>query len=266
MPEETFEWIETDIENGIGHITLNDPSTLNAMTVEMMKEVIRTLEVFETTEAVRAVILTGKGRAFSAGAKRQFLEEIPAKTEEEIRETIYRYFAGGVQKIRNFPKPTVAAIKGAATGAGLELALACDFRIATKDALLIETWIHLGLIDPLGGLSLLPRLIGLAKANEMLLLGEKVSGEEAHRIGLVNRAVADEDFEATVQDFATRLAAAAPLAIRAMKEGIRRGYEQSPDSMADENITIQSRLIHTEDFKEGTRALFAKEKPSFSGK
>ncbi|MEP4193040.1 MAG: enoyl-CoA hydratase/isomerase family protein, partial [Sneathiella sp.] len=172
----------------------------------------------------------------------------------------------GVKKIRNFPKPTIAAMRGAATGAGLELALACDFRIATKDAVLAETWIHLGLIDPLGGMSLLPRLVGLAKANELLLLGDKITGEEAQDIGLVNRAVEEDKLDQTVGDYTSRLAASAPLALKAMKDGIRRGLEQAPDSMADTNIRVQSQLAKTEDFKEGVRALFAKEKPAFSGR
>ncbi|MEP3244647.1 MAG: enoyl-CoA hydratase/isomerase family protein [Sneathiella sp.] len=266
MPRDTFDFIETELSKGVVTIILNDPQTLNAMTTEMMKEVIEALDHFEKMDAVRVVILTGKGRAFSAGAKRAFLEKLPGYTEEEIKETIYRYFAGGVKKIRNFPKPTIAAMRGAATGAGLELALACDFRIATKDAVLAETWIHLGLIDPLGGMSLLPRLVGLAKANELLLLGDKITGEEAQDIGLVNRAVEEDKLDQTVGDYTSRLAASAPLALKAMKDGIRRGLEQAPDSMADTNIRVQSQLAKTEDFKEGVRALFAKEKPAFSGR
>ncbi len=109
-------------------------------------------------------------------------------------------------------------------------------------------------------------MVGLAKANELLLLGERVSGEEAERIGLVNRAVEDDGLEDAVSKWAKRLANSAPLAIRAMKEGIRRGLDQAPDTMANHNITVQSQLVHSEDFKEGVRALFSKETPHFKGK
>lgn len=262
----TYSHIEARVENNIGHLALNDPETLNSMTADMMKELIEVLDLWEQDETVRVLVLEARGRAFSAGANKDFLQEVPAISSFEIKNIIYRHFAGGTKKIRDFPKPTIAAMRGAATGAGLELALACDFRIATKDAMLAETWIHLGLMDPLGGMSILPRLIGLAKANEMLLLGERVSGEEAERIGLVNRAVEDDALESTVLSWAKRLANGAPLALQAMKEGIRRGLEQAPDAMATHNISIQSQLIHTEDFKEGVRALFSKEKPDFKGR
>lgn len=157
-------------------------------------------------------------------------------------------------------------MRGAATGAGLELALACDFRLCTKEAFLAETWIKLGLIDPLGGMSLLPRLVGLAKANEILLMGEGLTGEEAERIGLVNRAVPENELEELAKKWSAKLSAGAPLALQAMKEGIRRGLTQSLDEMANQNIAVQSQLIGSEDFKEGVRAVFEKDKANFQGK
>lgn len=265
MKTENLEHVETSVHNRIARIVMNDPATLNALTVDMMKEVNALLDQYEKDPDVRVVVLQGKGRAFSAGAKREFLEELPSMSKDDIQNIIYKHFAGGAKKIRNYSKPTVAAMRGAATGAGLEIALNCDFRICTKDALLVETWIHLGLMDPLGGMALLPRLVGLSKANEMLLLGERVSGEEAERIGLVNRAVEEEKLDETVDNFASRLADAAPLAIAAMKDGIRRGFEQSPDQMADQNIEAQAKLAGTEDFKEGVAALFGKRKANFKG-
>jgi enoyl-CoA hydratase/carnithine racemase len=265
MTETSYEFITTSVKDGIARLALNAPKTLNAMTVEMMKELVIALEGWEFDDAVRVVILEGNGRAFSAGADKDFLNDIQDISPADIKKIIYRHFAGGTKKIRDFPKPTLAMMQGAATGAGLELALACDFRIATKDALLVETWIQLGLIDPLGGMSVLPRLIGLAKANEMLLMGERVSGEEAERIGLINRAVDTDDLEKTCLKWAARLAAGAPLALQAMKEGIRRGLHQSLDDMANHNISVQSQLIGTDDFKEGVRAVFSKGKANFKG-
>ena len=142
----TYSHIEARVENNIGHLALNDPETLNSMTADMMKELIAVLDIWEQDETVRVLVLEARGRAFSAGANKDFLQEIPAVSSFDIKNIIYRHFAGGTKKIRDFPKPTIAAMRGAATGAGLELALACDFRIATKDAMLAETWIHLGLM------------------------------------------------------------------------------------------------------------------------
>ncbi|MBE7638611.1 crotonase [Sneathiella sp. P13V-1] len=266
MSVSSYEFVEAVVENGVGRLTLNSPKTLNAMTVSMMKEFADVLERWELDKSVRVVQIEGKGRAFSAGADKDFLHEIQKISASDIKNIIYRHFAGGTKRLRDYPKPTIAVMRGAATGAGLELALACDFRLTTHDAFIAETWIKLGLIDPLGGMSLLPRLVGLAKANEILLMGEGISGEEAERIGLVNRAVPDEELEDLANKWAQKLASGAPLALQAMKEGIRRGLHQSIDDMAAHNIVVQSQLIGTEDFKEGVRSVFEKDKPNFEGK
>jgi len=163
-------------------------------------------------------------------------------------------------------KPTVAAVQGIASGAGCELTLACDFRIAADDAVFHESWIQLGLISPLGGMALLPQIIGLTKANEMLMLGERVGANEAARLNLVNKVVARGDLAAEALRWAERLAAGAPLGLKAMKEGIRRGQESSVAAEWEHNVYVQSMLINSDDFAEGVAALKEKRKADFQGK
>jgi enoyl-CoA hydratase/carnithine racemase len=165
-----------------------------------------------------------------------------------------------------FAKPTVAAVNGPAAGAGFEIALACDFRVASSAALFHQSWIHLGLISPLGGMYLLPRLIGLARANEILMLGRRVNGAEAEAMGLANETVAPEELAATAARLAGRLADGPPLALRAMKEGIRRGMESTLAAEWEHSVYVQGLLIDSEDYAEGVRALIERRKAEFKGR
>lgn len=249
----------------IGRITLARPTALNALTPAMMGEIADAVVALEGDAAVRCILVDADGRAFSAGGDTDFLTEMTGQAPFEIKGTVYRYFAGAVKALRLCGKPTVAAVQGIASGAGCELTLACDFRVAAEDAIFHESWIQLGLISPLGGMALLPQLIGLAKANEMLLLGERVGAADALRLGLVSKVVPNADLAATAQALAERLAAGAPLGIRAMKEGIRRGLESSIAAEWEHNVYVQSMLINSDDFAEGVAALKARRKADFKG-
>jgi enoyl-CoA hydratase/carnithine racemase len=261
------DWHDIKVAGGspVGRITLARPDALNALTPSMMGEIAEAVAALEADAAVRAVLLDAEGRAFSAGGDTSFLAAMTEQAPFEIKGTVYRYFAGAVKALRLCGKPTVAAVQGIASGAGCELTLACDFRIAAADAVFHESWIQLGLISPLGGMALLPQLIGLAKANEMLLLGERVGADDALRFGLVNRVVPAADLAATAGQWAERLAAGAPLGLKAMKEGIRRGLESSVAAEWEHNVYVQSMLINSDDFAEGVAALTAKRKPEFKG-
>src|SRR3970282_32815 len=133
----------------------------------------------------RVLVLTGAGRGFSAGGDRKFLAEIIGKKPFEIKQTLYSAFAAGIKAVKLCSKPTIAAVNGVAVGAGCELAVACDFRIAARSAAFMENWVNLGVLAPLGGMFLVPRIVGLGAATEMLLLGKRVDAEEALRIRLV---------------------------------------------------------------------------------
>ena len=262
----TYENITVEGGAAVGRLTLNRPDIGNALTPAMMGEVARAMDALANDDAVRAVVIDANGRQFSTGGDLGFLDDMTGYEPFEIKSTVYGYFGAGVRAVKLCPKPTVAAVQGSAAGAGCEIALACDFRVAATDVSFLESWIHLGLISPLGGMSLLPQLVGLSKANEMLLLGEAVGAEEAARIGLVNKVVERDQLAGAAQALAERLAAGAPLGLRAMKEGIRRGMEQSLAQEWEHNVYVQAMLIDSDDFAEGVAAMKQRRRPDFKGK
>ena len=261
-----FEYIVSEVKDGIGRLTLNRPEVLNALHQPMMGEIIEAVSAFEADDQVRVMLIDAAGCGFSAGGDFQFLESMTRMTPFEVKAEVYSFFATGIKAMKLFAKPAIAAVNGPATGAGLEIALACDFRIAGESALLIQSWINLGLISPLGGMYLLPRLIGLARANEMLMLGKPVRGVEAAKIGLVNETVADAELAARAWALAAQLAAGPPLGLRAMKEGIRRGMESTLASEWEHNVYVQSMLLNTMDYKQGVAALRERRTPMFEGR
>lgn len=267
MANKDYQFIKLALgDDGIARLTLDRPGALNALTPAMMAEIIAALSAIEKDPAVRCLLLTGAGKGFSAGGDADFLEELIDCPPAQVRETVYTYFGSGIRALKLFPKPTVAAINGPAVGAGFELALACDFRVASEKAMFYQSWIKLGLITPLGGMYLLPRLVGPSMANEILLLGRRVGGAEAADLGLVNRTVSPEELPAEAENWARQLAAGPPLALRAMKEGLRRGQESTLEQEWEHSVYVQSLLIDTEDYAEGVNALLNKRAPVFRGK
>ncbi|MBT4489060.1 MAG: enoyl-CoA hydratase/isomerase family protein [Rhodospirillaceae bacterium] len=261
-----YDCLQVSVADGVGRLLLDRPEVLNALTPEMMGEMIDALALLAADDGVRALLVTGAGRGFSAGGDAGFLEKIKDYRPFEIKDTVYSFFGKGVQALKLFPKPTVAAVNGPASGAGFEIALACDFRVVSTDAVFHQTWIHLGLISPLGGMYLLPRLVGLTLANEILMLGRRVRGEEAAEIGLVNETVAPDDLDAAAAKLVRTLAEGPPLALRAMKEGIRRGLESTLAAEWEHNVYVQGLLIDSDDYAEGVQALSEKRKARFKGR
>jgi enoyl-CoA hydratase/carnithine racemase len=266
MTANGYESIEVEIgDDGIARLTLNRPEKLNALTPAMMAEIADALDRLGRDKAARCVLLKGAGKGFCAGGDTAFLEELLDYSPSEVRETVYTYFARGMRALKLFPKPTVAAVNGPAVGAGFDLALACDFRIASSKAIFQQSWINLGLITPLGGMYLLPRLVGMNAASEMLMLARRVSGDEGAELGLVSKSVPPEVLDDEAESWARRLASGPPLALQAMKEGLRRGQESPLEQEWEHNVYVQSLLIGSRDFAEGVRALTEKRPPQFSG-
>jgi enoyl-CoA hydratase/carnithine racemase len=262
----TFEDIKVGIEDGIGTITIDRGDGRNALRPHSLREICIAVDALAEDASVRALILTGAGKHFSAGADFAFLEELTTTKATAIRDQVYTVFQGAAKRIYNCPKPTIAAINGAAITVGCELSLACDARVITPTAQFQESWIRLGLMPPLGGLFLLPRHVGLGRASEILLSGRAVAAEEADRIGLATRLVAVEELADAARALAAEYAALPPLAYRAVKEGIHRGMESSMDKEWATNVLAQTMLLGSDDFREGLSAVKERRQGKFGGR
>ncbi|WP_167670868.1 enoyl-CoA hydratase/isomerase family protein [Allopusillimonas ginsengisoli] len=253
----------TLIKNRVGYITFNRSKVLNSFTPEFLGTLIAAIHAFEKNDEVRVIVLTGTGKAFSSGGDKAFLNALTKMTPLEIRTTVYTYFGGAAKAIKLCTKPIVASVNGPAVGAGCEIAVACDFRIVAREAFFCESWIDLGIIPPLGGMFLLPRLIGLGRASDMVMRGVRVYGEEAAAIGLANQVVDLESLEQATCEFAEDLARKAPMALSVAKEGLRRGLESTIDSEWGFNVYAQSVLLNGPDFEEAVQAMEQKRAPNF---
>jgi enoyl-CoA hydratase len=259
----SYDTILLDQQDGVATITLNRPDVLNAQNNAMRLELVDAFARLRIDGAVRVIVVTGAGeRAFSAGADiREFLEPtVPTRFREERKRLDYR------GEMDRCPQPIIAAIRGYALGGGLELALACDIRIAAEDAQLGLTEINLAIIPGGGGTQRLPRLVGRGKALEMILTGARVPAAEALRIGLVERVVPVAELIPATQALARSIAEKAPVALRYAKEAVVSGLGLPlPDGLRLEN-DLSTLLRTTEDRVEGARAFVEKRKPQWSGR
>ncbi|PYO20121.1 MAG: hypothetical protein DMD88_12875 [Candidatus Rokuibacteriota bacterium] len=259
----TYETILYEAADGIVTITLNRPEVHNAMNERMRQELTRCFGDLATSDEARVVVVTGAGeRAFSAGADiREFVEpQVPVRFRESRKRVDFR------QAMDRCPQPIIGAIRGYALGGGLELALACDIRIAGEDAQLGLTEVNLAIIPGGGGTQRLPRLIGRGRALEMILTGARIDAREAWRIGLVERVVPAADVLASARELARTLAEKAPVALRYAKEAVVKGLELPlADGLRLEN-DLATLLRTTEDRVEGAKAFLEKRKPRFTGK
>ncbi len=260
-----YQTIKVEKMDGIAKITLNRPQRLNAITLELLDELRRALNELEFDDDVRVVIITGEGKAFSAGLDLQAVSE-----GDLLKPLVSMLLAAKGQEvftaIERFPKPVIAAINGYAFGGGCELALACDFRIISKNAQIGLTETALGLIPGWGGTQRMTKLIGMAKAKELIMFAKRLNGEEAEKIGLANKAVDPEKFWDEVMEFARKLAEGAPVALRLAKFAINFGYEVPVEIGQVLEAAYFGVVTSTEDVKEGFSAFFEKRKPQFKGK
>jgi enoyl-CoA hydratase/carnithine racemase len=246
----------------IAVFTINRPEAMNAMSMEALRELLEAMKDFRDDPELWVGIITGAGdKAFCGGADiKDTLTFMKEHREDEgaFPQTIMRGF--------ELWKPLIAAINGLAVGGGLEIALACDIRIASEDARLGTTEVTLGLMPGWGGTQRLPRMVPWCKAAEILLTGRIIDAEEAYRIGLVNKVVPKAEVMTTAKEWAQVICQAAPLAVRAAKEAMVRGYSMSlEDGLKLENSLI-AYLLGTEDFTEGTTAFVEKRKPDYKAK
>jgi len=271
-----YEEIIYTIENNrVAVITLNRPEAMNALTLKTHAELLQAIEEANKDSNIRVIVITGAGRGFCSGddVKVIFGGGEASGEEEELkgREAMLgrmqgkQLLGGGGAPLLTTNKPSIAAVNGAAVGYGCDITLMCDMRIASDRARFGEVFLRVGLI-PDEALILLPRLVGLAKAYELILTTDIIDANEAYRIGLVNKVVPHEELMTATMELAAKLASKPPIAVQLAKEGVRRGLKMPLDEWNQWHALAFTFCTETEDHKEGSRAFVEKREPVFKGK
>ena len=255
-------------EDGIGKVTLNRPEKLNALTHEMLGRLHSIIEDIKKDDEVRVVILTGNGRAFSAGT--DISDDVPETPEVEInfmKEKVSTEYRQGMWFFNSIPKPVVCAINGAAVGIASEFALHCDIRIAAESARFGQVFVLRGMVPDTGaGTYLLPRIVGLSKACELVFSGEIIDAQEMLRIGLVSKVVPDAELMTAAKEMAKKLMKGAPLAVQMAKQLMYTGLERTMEAHQEAERYCFQLSCKTEDFQEGIKSFFEKREPIWKGK
>lgn len=252
------------LEDGVKRITINRPEKRNSVdveTIELLLEAIRR----SSEDDSKVVILTGAGDAFCAGADLQATSQRDIQNID-VTASLREHTNPTILAMRALSKPIIARVHGPAVGVGCNYALACDILIASEQAKFGQVFVKIGLMPDGGSTYFLPRQVGYARAFELMATGDLITANEALALGLVNRVVPFEELDTTVNAMAARLAIAAPIALRKIKEGLNHGQNSDLASALDFEAVNQDACFHSEDFMEGVVAFLQKRKPSFQGR
>src|SRR5438046_6922215 len=254
------------VHGGVALLVLNRPERMNALNNELATALYGALERIAQDDSIRAVVLTGAGRAFCAGGDLAVIGKGREANNSKQLEPILRAGMGAVLKIRTMPQPAMAAVNGAAAGAGMNVALAADIRIAAEEAMFGQNFAKVGLFPDYGGTYFLPELVGPAKAAEVFYTGDLIAAKTAHQLGLGDQAVSASRLEAETRSLAQKIAQGPPLAIQAVKKTLFGGEQEKLTlALAREHVE-QTQCYLSEDCKEGIQAFFEKRPPKFRGK
>lgn len=248
-----FETLSLSEENGILHVRLNRPEKRNAINRQILLDLERCFSEVATGDNAKVVILSGQGKAFSAGTDLNELGGLSGANSQGIRHFV-RKAQRAFSEIENLEKVVIALIHGYAMGAGMEMILACDLRIASEEAVFTIPEVDLGLVPDLGGSQRLPRIVGVARAKELILTGKTISAAEAERIGLVNKVVALEELEKTGRQWAEEVLSNEPVAVGLAKKNIDMSFGQSVADGLESAAIAQSILLTGEDFRKRIEA------------
>jgi enoyl-CoA hydratase/carnithine racemase len=256
-----------EFDHRIAEITLNRPENRNSMTRDVLEGLREAVERARSEEDLRCVIVTGRGKSFCAGAdfKSQTEQETEAAPFQAAHERVFGIYSPFLSLLE-IEVPTIAAMQGHAIGGGLGLAVVCDLRVANREARYGANFVRLGLHPGMATTYILPRLLGLPRAAELLLTGRIIGGAEAAEFGLVNYAVAADQVLEKARGLAAEIAGCAPLAVRWTKRSVYRGFDWDPRRAAEFEAHAQSRSLETEDAREGIRALLERRDPDFKGR
>lgn len=255
-----FETLLLEFKAGIATVTLNRPKALNAMSVTMREELGACFEQLRYDKRVRAVVITGAGKAFCVGGD---VNDFDGTDAEELHDLMryksHRWFSS----VWNLPQPTIAAVNGTAAGGGANLALACDFVVASTAARIGETFVRVGLVPDLGGLFILPRIVGMQRAKQLCFGGKVLDAEEALAMGLFTEVVRPKQLLARARDIAVNIAKAPVKTIAATKAMLNRSFEYSMEDMLQLELFVQSFMFATSDHREALDAFLNRRPPRF---
>jgi 2-(1,2-epoxy-1,2-dihydrophenyl)acetyl-CoA isomerase len=258
----SFENILYDKQNGVATITLNRPQAMNAFTIQMNGEMQQALKDADDDKSVRCIVLTGAGRGFCAG------QDLKGRTPDKkgsLGASLRERYNPIILRLRRTEKISIAAVNGVAAGAGCNLALACDLRVAAEEATFVQAFSRVGLAPDCGGSIILPRLVGFSKAMELLLLAEPVDAREAQRIGLVAKVVPAKELASTARAMAEKIAGG-PRSIGLIKRAVNRAMMSDLAKQLDYEAYLQEIAGRSADYDEGVRAFLEKRSPVFAGK
>ena len=265
-PTKSFETVLVSKEASIATITLNRPEVLNSMSPKLMEDLDQAIVDVARDENIRAVVLTGAGRAFCAGGDMATdVTKIAKMAPFEYREFCKDY-ARTMKNLAEMEKPVIAAVNGAAVGGGCDLAMACDIRIASENAKFGLVYVKVGLVPELGSMYFLPRLVGLGWAKLLCFTGDIIDARQAEQIGLVEKVVPAVDFEKSVKDMAEKLAQGPTKTINMIKVAFNKSLHMDLDTAMDYSWGLAYMSIRTEDHEEGYKAFLEKRKPVYKGR
>ena len=257
--------IEFEISKGVAILRLNRPDALNSFTAEMHGEVREALTGAAEDKAVRAVLLTGNGRGFCAGQDLNDRAVAPGEAMPDLGDSVENYYNPLIRLLTSMEKPVICAVNGVAAGAGANIALACDIVIAARSASFIESFSRLGLIPDSGGTWILPRLVGMARARGLAMLGPKVSAEQAEAWGMIWQVVDDDELMATALGLAEQMATQPTRGFAFTKQALAASAANSLDAQLELEKELMRAAGRTHDYQEGVKAFLEKRQPNYRG-